>query len=79
MPGRPGRKDHTLLRDEQLQESLLESEGNEDAPKKSRATVLRLLGLAKKEAWVRVPFTQRTHSCPLEVSLDILNDRCEMT
>ena len=52
MPGRPGRKDHTLLRDEQLQESLLQSEEDQQAPKKSRATVLRLLGLAKKEAWV---------------------------
>ncbi len=52
MPRRPGRKDHTLLRDEQLQESLLHDETEESAERKDRATVFRLLGLAKKEAWV---------------------------
>jgi hypothetical protein len=49
---RPGRKEHTLLRDDQLNESLLG--GRETAEKlKESASVLRLLALAKNEAWVR--------------------------
>ena len=47
-----GRKDHTLLRDEQLHEGLLQGEGEQPEEKKDRATVFRLLGLARKELWV---------------------------
>lgn len=45
------RKDHTLLRDDQLQDALLDNE-EEREPKEERATIFRLLGLARKEVWV---------------------------
>ena len=62
MPRRPGRQDHTLLRDEQLQDSLLPNEVDQEVRKKDRATVFRLLGLAKKEAWVRPSTTSSINS-----------------
>lgn len=55
---RAGRKDHTLLRDDQLQESLLDNVAGQDDVKKERATVFRLLALAKKEVWVCLNFFQ---------------------
>lgn len=47
-----GRKDHSLLRDDTLQESLIDHEDDGTERKKERATMLRLLGLARKEVWV---------------------------
>lgn len=48
-----GRKDHTLLRDEQLSESLLGNTETGEQPKES-ASILRLLALAKHEVLVRL-------------------------
>ena len=50
-----GRKDYTLLREGQLDESLLGGTPEEAEPQKERASVLRLLALAKEEACVRLP------------------------
>ena len=50
-----GRKDHTLLRDEQLNESLLGNNETGEKPKES-ASILRLLALAKHEVLVRLTF-----------------------
>ena len=48
-----GRKDHTLLRDEQLNESLLGNTETGEQPEES-ASILRLLALAKHEVLVRL-------------------------
>lgn len=66
---RAGRKDHTLLRDPQLHEGLLQNEEDLEEVRKERATVLRLLGLAKKEVWVRFLY-------PQGVSVSKLNLHC---
>ena len=50
-----GRKDYTLLREGQLDEFLLGGTPEDGEHQKERASVLRLLALAKEEACVRFP------------------------
>lgn len=58
MGNRAGRKDCTLAREEQLTEALLAGPGNGER-QESRASVFRLLALAKEEACV-----SSRHVCP---------------